>query len=744
MSTYKAMEDSARPAFSDNMLACPLKGSWISFQLVDEFGNGKPYAGLDFVLQDSAEQRYEGILDSEGLAKINDCYRGPAILTLNTPHAGTSQLYKRLMNRESYPLPITELQVRAEQTRFFHQDGCRIEHNPARKGSEDVIQVEVRDLVKHGAHLPPIAPRKYMPNDNVLRAMKDLGFGPQPLQLFGVSLLPNRHTLLEVRPLRALRPLLSTDSKFCALNLYQLAIMANLSYSNFGQKPEKNPVDSVSFPFQPSVGNIFGDALASFQERWQVDVSQSSVNRFFPLYEDVPYSERFEILPFDPTLYEQNHPDKGQEQEYPSKLHFFDDANEYWLNSKSTQAFITHHDEVILIAIRGTLELADWWRDADAQQVPFEEGGGKGKVHHGFYDAYKALKTFVQNYLDQFHAGQKIIICGHSLGGAIATLLAEALRSSPDNNYDILLYTYGSPRVGDSTFVTEAEPLVHHRMVNNNDMVPGVPAPWMDVKRSIWMPGIGSLFLTSHVLGILIFAVGLVRLGGAPYQHHGRLHHFMPVAFNGEEKSSILWEPGCASIEDAACTRALAKDGDLPFRGGFFTQARSFGDHSAPRSYVPFSWATLRRWQQTEEAGETVVTAREFELVETALQQMKKEVSEQYSRKMNTPNYANNDPEYLKVVDDLLEEREKLHTARDRLLALRNRDLSLVDVYGSAAQSPELQATLQRWMNQKENNAKVQIAMIPPPVFSDREMIMAIIEGREPGSPPRFDIDSYI
>jgi pimeloyl-ACP methyl ester carboxylesterase len=397
-----------------------------------------------------------------------------------------------------------------------------------------------------------------------------------------------------------------------------------------------------------------------------------------------------------------------------------------------------------LIAIRGTLEMADWWRDADAQQVPFEEGRGKGKVHHGFYDAYKALKTFIQDYLSNFYAGQKIIICGHSLGGAIATLLAEALRCDEMESYDILLHTYGSPRVGDATFVAEAEPLAHHRMVNNDDMVPGVPAPWMNVRRSIWMPGFFSLFLTNNVLGILIFAVGLVRMGGAPYQHHGRLHHFMPVAFGGTEKSSILWEPGCASIEEAACTRALRKDGDLPFRGGFFTQARSFGDHSVSGSYVPFSWATLRRWQQTEEAGETIVTKREYEWVATALKQMEKDISAQRWQKMDTLKYTNNDPEYLRVVANLSEEGHKLHTALQRLANLNHRFLKRADVYGSAAQSPELQATLQRWMAHRENKVEEQFAMIPQPVFSDEEMLSAIMEGREPGELPPFDFDTYL
>jgi hypothetical protein len=119
--------------------------------------------------------------------------------------------------------------------------------------------------------------------------------------------------------------MLSTDNQFCALNLYQLAIMANLSYCDFGQHPAKDPVDRVSFPLDPSVGHFFGEALSNYRESWKVDNAQSPDHRYYPLYEEVPYSKRFEILPFDPTLYEQNKP--GENQEHPAKLHFFDDSS---------------------------------------------------------------------------------------------------------------------------------------------------------------------------------------------------------------------------------------------------------------------------------------------------------------------------------------------------------------------------------------------------------------------------------
>lgn len=366
MNSYTSTASPADSSFSARNQSCPLKGQWISFQIVDEFGNGKPYAGLGYTLQDSAEQLYTGVLDEEGYVKIHNCYRGPAILKVDNEYSGQEKPYVRLKKRPSYKLPITELQVRAEKTHFFHKDGFRTEHNPANKNDGNFIQVEVRDLVKNGAHLPPVVDRHYPPKKALLDAVAQLSPGQDASDLYGVGLMPNRHTVLEVRPLRAFRPLLSTANEFSALNLYQLSIMAGLSYSDFGQKPPVRPTHTVEFKFNPSVGNFFGDALANFRQSWRVEKDQSSVTRYYPLYEEVPYSKRFEILPFDPTLYEMNLPEKEEEQEHPANLHFFTDHNKYWLSGKSTQAYITHHDEIILIGIRGTLEKSDWWRDADA------------------------------------------------------------------------------------------------------------------------------------------------------------------------------------------------------------------------------------------------------------------------------------------------------------------------------------------------------------------------------------------
>ena len=718
------------------MLACPVGGKRTTFQLVNEVGDGEPYAGLMYEVTDFEGFKYAGALDSTGTGEVNNHFAGPIALTFKQGYTGGSKEYVLLMGRNHYPLNITELQVRAESTRFVNKDGARTQDNPFETATDtDFIQVEVRHLVEHTSHLPPAVDAYFPPCKGARRLMGKPGQMGEPA-INGVCIAPSSHTVIQVRPLRALRPLLSTDSAFCALNLYQLALMATLSYCPFGQNPDEQPVNAprVSFPMIPSMGNWFGDALAKFKEIWRVVPGQP--HAYYPLYEDVPYSQRLEVMPFDPELYPINQPGQGLDQENPATLHFLDDRGQ--TVDTDTQAFITHNSQLVLLAVRGTSEyFPDGLRDADAFQVPFLEGAGK--VHRGFYEAAQQVYRFAVTYLDKFNTGQKLVICGHSLGGAIALLVAEMLRRR-SANHDILLYTYGAPRAGDSDFVEGAKSLVHYRTVNNNDPVPSVPSAWMKFRP---VQALSQAFADYD--GIPLFAMssyvaGMVDPNAYPYTHHGTLQHFMPVGFSADEVSHILWAPSCELITDqAVCTLAVAQENGLPQRAAFWEQVMHSANHTMVGGYIPACWAALRRWQEALEAKRSIVTAVEYERVDDALKVAEQNLLEHERRIRHEL-----DPRIVShhlTRKALVREVDRIKATRERLRLLNSTVLSAADVYGLYARQPEgLVEPLERWRQHPESLKNEQLAMAPTRL-SEAES-MALAGGHVIGAPYTFDWDS--
>lgn len=685
------------------MLQCPRRGCETTFRLVDEKGSGEPYAGLYYEVVDSEGVSYNGTLDSEGRGAVSNHHHGAVSLRFESEYVGTDKLYRGLMQREHFPLKITEIQVRAEQTRHVNADGSRASSNPAQGTANHFYQVEISELVRYNCHLPPLVDRSFHPNKALSAIMGKYGRR-------GVCLVPQAHTVLEVRPLRALRPLLSVNAEFCTLNLYQLALMATLSYNPFGQDPDEHPVlaSTVSFPFIPTSGNWFGSALSTFNEVWRVDGKQSEP--MYPILEEVAYSRRLEIVPFDPDLYPVNDPSLGDDQQNPARLHFLDDRGVS--NATDTQAFITHTSEYALIAIRGTSEAADFLRDVDALQVPFEQG--EGRVHRGFYRAAIKAFDFAMSYLDQFNHSKTLIICGHSLGGAIALILAEMLRRT-SKDFAIQLYTYGAPRAGDATFTRNAAELIHHRIVNHDDLIPNAPLPWMNPRYDVMAQG-ALLMPIDAMLGMNTLRTGLVNQDGEHYEHHGNLRHFMPIALTPHTGSAILWSPGCATITDQAlCNRYLRQVDGLPEH-----RSISVSDHSMTNSYIPACWAVLRRYQQALANRTPAVTRREIQLVEQTLDSISDQLHRKRSRLARGDIYPRtHEPSF----ERLQQERNRVSSTRERLASLHYQPVSAAEVYGAHADQPELEAALARWHAHPHNFRVEPLARAPaeltPPVEED-------------------------
>ena len=115
----------------------------------------------------------------------------------------------------------------------------------------------------------------------------------------------------------------------------------------------------------------------------------------------------------------------------------------------------------VVIAIRGTEGILEWIHDAEFLQVPCPFLVGAGHTEDGFTDMYESLRTgaapnspTVVGALPNLSFPKSVgsvTVCGHSLGGALATLLAlDVAANTAFSNPAV--YTYGSPRTGDSLF----------------------------------------------------------------------------------------------------------------------------------------------------------------------------------------------------------------------------------------------------------------------------------------------------
>eukprot|EP01034_Spumella_vulgaris_P037628 gene37628-46421_t len=132
------------------------------------------------------------------------------------------------------------------------------------------------------------------------------------------------------------------------------------------------------------------------------------------------------------------------------------------------------------MTFRGTQGVSDVLTDLDTLTQSF---GGKHSgvsVHKGFLEQFHAVRTPLTNFLKD-HEGDynRIVITGHSLGGALASI-AGAYFSHLHLGVEVAVHTFGSPRVGNKAFGRYfSEHMAEHwRVVNEEDPAPLVPMSW--------------------------------------------------------------------------------------------------------------------------------------------------------------------------------------------------------------------------------------------------------------------------
>lgn len=187
---------------------------------------------------------------------------------------------------------------------------------------------------------------------------------------------------------------------------------------------------------------------------------------------------------------------------------------------------LTRDDELWLV-LRGTQGGADVIADLDLGP----ERDGRGHVHRGFAREAARLAPELARHVAR-HPDARVTLAGHSLGGALAVLLARELaHRTPE-----AIYTFGAPRVFDACAADDFDARLGartYRFEQRRDVVPTVPEDvfgtrFQAVGRCLFLSDEAELVAephpeeVTHLRGAPLSAheLWMHGLGAAPVQDH--------------------------------------------------------------------------------------------------------------------------------------------------------------------------------------------------------------------------------
>lgn len=158
----------------------------------------------------------------------------------------------------------------------------------------------------------------------------------------------------------------------------------------------------------------------------------------------------------------------------------------FFLENKDTdtQGFAVIIDKELIIAFRGSQQAQDWLTDFTAWHTVYPYGNNNSniQVHKGFITAYKSVRGNIHLFIAQNRNNfNRIFICGHSLGGALATLCAVDIQYNYPG-FKIDAFPTANPRVGNKAFVESFNRRLPQcvRTYMRTDLVPELPPTWFE------------------------------------------------------------------------------------------------------------------------------------------------------------------------------------------------------------------------------------------------------------------------
>lgn len=131
--------------------------------------------------------------------------------------------------------------------------------------------------------------------------------------------------------------------------------------------------------------------------------------------------------------------------------------------------FVSVCEDFFIISIKSTSNLDDIYVSSDTVMTDIDDG----EIHRGYYTQSIETLPNIYKILLQHNKIKKIFICGHSLGGTLATVLGYLL-SKFLTDYNVCVYNYGSIKFGNRLLKYNIERMKNLKIfniLNKSDLV---------------------------------------------------------------------------------------------------------------------------------------------------------------------------------------------------------------------------------------------------------------------------------
>lgn len=151
------------------------------------------------------------------------------------------------------------------------------------------------------------------------------------------------------------------------------------------------------------------------------------------------------------------------------------------------------NNNAIFISFRGSVNTQNWINNMKIMKIkPYDDP--EIEVDDGFYQSLSQVRSDIISSLPELtnsYKTSRIEITGHSLGAAMATLLAYEISTYYPEYIVQQLITFGSPRVGNNYFSNQLQILAipSYRITHYYDIVPHLPEEalgYQHIPTEVW------------------------------------------------------------------------------------------------------------------------------------------------------------------------------------------------------------------------------------------------------------------